>query len=186
MDSSLAAKRMPICTPLAPSRITSTISLPVITPPAPITGILTTSRTSGTITRMERSVPKWPPASFPSTITAEAPSISEIRASFALETIGTIGVPDSLPNPNISREKPAPATTRSIPSSMAVFIITAKERAATIMLMPIIPSVRDLAKRISLRNSSTVIPEAAIRPMPPSRATAAANGAVERRIAIPP
>ena len=61
-------------------------------------------------------MPKCPPASLPSMIIADAPSFSEIFASLTDETIGTIGVLDSLPRPKTSREKPAPATTRSIPS----------------------------------------------------------------------
>ena len=63
--------------------------------------------------------------------------------------MGTIGVPDSLPSPNMSREKPAPATTRSMPSSMAVFITWLNFLAATMMLMPMTPFVKDRAKRIS-------------------------------------
>ena len=148
---------------------------------------LTAATTSGTISRAERSVPKWPPASQPSTITAAAPKPSEMRANFADETIGTIGVPDSLPIANISLEKPAPATTRSMPSSMAVLTKPANCVAATIAFIPIIP-VGDnfLANCISYRNSSNGKPDAAIRPIPPSFATAAAKRAVDNLIAIPP
>jgi len=71
-------------------------------------------------------------------------------ASFAVETIGTIGVPDSLPSWNISRENPAPATTRSMPSSIAILTASAKSLAATISLMPMIPlGDSERARRIS-------------------------------------
>ena len=63
--------------------------------------------------------------------------------------MGTIGVPDSLPRPNTSREKPAPATTRSMPSLIAVFTTRANSRAATMMLMPMTPFVKERASRIS-------------------------------------
>ena len=43
-----------------------------------------------------------------------------------------------------------------------------------------------LANCISYRNSSKGMPDAAIKPIPPSFATAAANRAVDNRIAIPP
>ena len=104
-----------------------------------------------------------------------------------MDTIGTIGVPDSRPKANISLENPAPATTRSIPSSMAVFTRPKNSVAATIAFIPIMP-VGDnfLANCISYRNSSKGMPDAAIRPIPPSFATAAANRAVDNRIAIPP
>ena len=54
------------------------------------------------------------------------------------------------------------------------------------MLIPIIPDVKDRAKRISYLNSSVGIPDAAIKPMPPSLATAAASLAVDNLTAMPP
>ena len=52
-------------------------------------------------------------------MTAEAPNFSESLATRALPTIGTIGTPASLHHVKTSREKPAPAMTRSMPSSSA-------------------------------------------------------------------
>lgn len=89
MDSSLAAKRLPICTPLAPSFRSSATSAPQTAPPAAITGIFTALIISGRIVLIDSCVPRWPPASVPSTTIAEAPSFSEILASFTEETIGT-------------------------------------------------------------------------------------------------
>ncbi|MPM55629.1 hypothetical protein SDC9_102426 [bioreactor metagenome] len=179
---------MPICTPLAPSFKVSTISRPDITPPAAITGILTALLISGINDAIAWSVPRCPPASLPSTTTADAPRDSEIFASLTDDTIGTIGVPEALPIPNISREKPAPATIRSMPSSIAVSTSPANTLAATIAFIPIIPLpfVSARARRISYRSSSKVIPDAAIKPIPPSLATAAAKRAVESLIAMPP
>ena len=74
----------------------------------PITGNLV--QASGMSSRMEEDVPRWPPASLPSTTMAVAPSRCDIFANLTDDTIGTIGVPDSLPRPNMSRENPAPAT----------------------------------------------------------------------------
>ena len=110
---------------------------------------------------------QMPPASAPSTTTAEAPRDWDILASLAEDTIGTIGVPESFPQANISREKPAPATTRSIPSSIAVVTKPLNSRAATMTFIPIIPRGDNfLANLISCRNSSKGMPDAAIRPIP--------------------
>jgi len=117
--SSLRANRVPICTPSAPCFNISATPWPSTTPPAPMTGILTAAMTSGRISWMERSVPRCPPASTPSTITAAAPSFSDSLASLADDTIGTTGMPFSLPQANISLENPAPETKRSIFSSKA-------------------------------------------------------------------
>ena len=143
---------------------------------------------SGSISFIDCCVPKCPPASVPSATIAEAPSCSAILASFTEETIGTMATPYLRPTANISLEKPAPATIKSTFSSAAVVIKPKNSRAATIAFMPMIPlpPVNSLASLISFRNSSNFIPDAAIKPMPPSDATAAASRAVESLIAIPP
>ena len=98
-----------------------------------------------------------------------------------------MAVPEAFPQANMSREKPAPATTKSIPSSIAVITIPLKSWAATMAFIPIIPfGASFLAKRISYLISSYGMPEMAIRPIPPSFATAAAKRAVDKRIAMPP
>ncbi len=88
------------------------MSRPVVTPPAPMTGMLTAETISGSRSRINRSVPRCPPASKPSTTTAEAPNFSESLATRALPTIGTIGTPASRHQVKTSREKPAPAMTK--------------------------------------------------------------------------
>ena len=163
------------------------MSAPVTTPPAPITGMSTASTISGSRSRMRRSVPRCPPASKPSTATAEAPNFCASFATRALPTIGTIGTPASLHHVNTSREKPAPAITRSIPSSSAAWTSSLNLRTATMMLTPMTPpSAMARAVRISSRNSSTVRPLPAMMPIPPAAATAPARGASEIRTAMPP
>jgi len=98
----------------------------------------------------------------------------------------TMGTPASLPHLKMSRENPAPVKIRSIFSSMALWTREANWRTANMILMPIMPLVRRLAVLISFFSSSTVIPVAPMTPIPPALATAAARGAVETRIAIPP
>ena len=102
--------------------------------------------------------------------------------------MGTTATLCSRPTAKISLEKPAPATIRSIFSSAAVLISPRNSRAATIALMPMMPfpPVSFLASRISLRSSSNAMPDAAMSPIPPSCATAAAKRAVDSLIAIPP
>ena len=70
----------------------------------------------------------------------------------------------------------------------AVVISPRNSRAATMALMPMMPfpPVSFLASRISLRSSSNAMPDAAMSPIPPSCATAAAKRAVDSLIAIPP
>jgi len=172
--------------PSTPNSNILSASSGVITPPAPITGILILSLISFTISHESSSVPRCPPAFPPSTIIALAPSFSEILASFREDTIGTIGVPCSFPIANISLENPAPQTTKSIPSSIDANTSSAKSLAANIILTPSTPLVNSLAFLISSFNSFIESPVPAIRPIPPSFATAAASFDIETFIAIPP
>ena len=88
-------------------------------PPAAISGIFEiTLRMVGKSSRRGLSVPRWPPASVASTITAAAPSFSARVAKAGEETMETMGILWSLPILKMSRENPAPVMIMSAPASM--------------------------------------------------------------------
>ena len=92
--SSTVRKRVPTCTPSAPSAKAAAMPRPSAMPPAAITGMDTASHTAGTSVIVVSS-PMWPPASVPSATTASAPRRS-MRAASALEaTTGTTLMPAS-------------------------------------------------------------------------------------------
>ena len=92
--SSTVRKRVPHCTPSAPSAKAASIPRPSTMPPAAMTGIETAAATDGT-SAIVVSSPICPPASVPSATTASAPRRS-MRAARAEEaTTGTTFTPAS-------------------------------------------------------------------------------------------
>ena len=87
VHSSMVRKRVPICTPSAPSIMAAAMPRPSATPPAAISGTSTAARTAGMST-IEVIWPMWPPASMPSAMMASAPARSMRLARVAEATTG--------------------------------------------------------------------------------------------------
>ena len=110
-------KRVPSCTPEAPSIKAAATPRPSAMPPAAMTGMLTASQIWGIKVIVVRS-PTWPPASPPSATTAQAPRRSTSLATAVEATTGITLMPVSIQAGMYLPGMPAPVVTTGTFSSM--------------------------------------------------------------------
>ena len=173
--SSTVRKRVPTCTPSAPSANAAAMPRPSAMPPAAITGMRTASHTLGT-SAIVVSSPMWPPASQPSATTASAPMRSMRAASAEDATTGTTFMPASFQAAMKFAGLPAPVvttSTRSLVSSSATW------GACGSMSMTFAPMGASPAISRAMRTCSSIhasgAPPQAIMPKPPAADTAPAS-----------
>ena len=167
-------KRVPICTPCAPSINAAAKPLPSAMPPAAITGMSTASTTWGTSV-MVVADPICPPLSMPSATTASAPARS---ISFAMATLATTGITFTPAAFHISMNLaglPAPVVTTSTPSSTITLATSSALGLSSMTLTPIGFEVSSRALRICSLTMSAGALAAPMMPSPPASETAAAR-----------
>ena len=173
-DSAVAMKRVPICTPWAPSANAARKPRASPMPPAAMTGIFTASTTCGTSGSVA-TLPTWPPASVPDATTASTPSASMRRACSTVGITDTTLMPAALRRCTTASPGSArPVVTTGMPSAMQV----AAQRSVMpgpsgMMLTPKGLAVRARTAAMSARSFWSVPPNVGNTPRPPASLTAA-------------
>ena len=184
IHSSLATKRVPICTPTAPNANIATKARPSAIPPAAITGSSTASTTCGTSAKVV-TLPTWPPLSSPSAIMASTPTLANRLANATAETTGITLAPDALKRSMYFPGFPAPVVITGTFSSQTAATHSSTKGERSIKLTPKGFVVCAFTCRICSRRRSPGILPAPITPRPPASETAEANSQVPSQ-AIPP